>query len=110
MCCCATPALSSFPAPFFAFAEASPWATNATFSTGVKSWASAQWIGAANKGCFQARKNFTLSSSAQITRATIYVVGLGYYKLHVDGAKVSTHELGAFTTYTKRVYVLYIYV
>ena len=31
-------------------------------------------------------------------------VGLGYYKLFVDGAKVSTHELGAFTTYTKRVY------
>ena len=31
-------------------------------------------------------------------------MGLGYYKLFVDGAKVSTHELGAFTTYSKRVY------
>ena len=29
---------------------------------------------------------------------------ISYYKLFVDGAKVSTHELGAFTTYEKRVY------
>ena len=27
-----------------------------------------------------------------------------YYKLHVNGEKVSNHELGAFTTYTERVY------
>ena len=84
--------------------EASPWAGNGTFSTGVKDWTSAQWIGGASPGCFQARKKFTTSVRKQIVRATIYAVGLGYYKLHVDGVKVSTHELGAFTTYTKRVY------
>ena len=33
-----------------------------------------------------------------------YVIGLGYYKLHVSGKKVSNHELGSFTTYTERVY------
>eukprot|EP01052_Picozoa_sp_SAG31_P069081 SAG31_NODE_27897_length_418_cov_1.438871_1_plen_115_part_10 len=27
-----------------------------------------------------------------------------YYKLYVNGEKVSDHELGAFTTYTERVY------
>ena len=32
------------------------------------------------------------------------MVGLGYYKLHLNGEKVSTHELGAFTTFTSRVY------
>jgi len=69
--------------------EASPWATNATFSTGVKDWTKATWIGAAKPGCFQARKTFTLASSQQITRATIYAVGLGYYKLHVDGVRCS---------------------
>ena len=76
---------------------------DATFSTGVKDWAGAQWIGAASPGCFQARKKFGLSSRTQIVRATVYAVGLGYYKLHVDGQRVSTHELGAFTTYATRV-------
>ena len=28
----------------------------------------------------------------------------GYYKLYLDGARISTHELGAFTTFAKRVY------
>ena len=39
-----------------------------------------------------------------VSRVVAYVIGLGYYKLHVSGRKISNHELGAFTTYTERVY------
>lgn len=81
----------------------SPWAANATFSTGVGNW-SAKWIGQNTSGSFQAGKQFQTANGKQIARATFYVVGLGYYKLYVNGKKISTHELGAFTTYTKRVY------
>ena len=82
----------------------SPWAQNATFSTGVKNWDGASWIGQSVAGCFQARKGFTIPTTKPVARATVYGLGLGYYKLYVDGTKVSTHELGAFTTYSKRVY------
>ena len=43
------------------------------------------------------------ASAVPITRATAYCVGLGYYKLHLNGEQVSTHELGAFTTFDRRV-------
>ena len=45
-----------------------------------------------------------MATAKTVTRAVAYVVGLGYYKLYVNGVKASTHELGAFTTFTKRVY------
>jgi hypothetical protein len=44
------------------------------------------------------RTPFTVPAGATVDRAVAYAVGLGYYKLHVDGVQVSTHELGAFTT------------
>lgn len=53
---------------------------------------------------FLARKSFVLPSGKTVSRATVFSVGLGYYKLFLDGNKVSDHELGAFTTYEKRVY------
>lgn len=88
----------------------SPWSTPASFSTGVKSWSAVnganadavKWIGQARPGCFQARREF--ATRGPVTRAMVYGLGLGYYKLYVDGIKVSNHELGAFTTYSKRVY------
>ena len=36
-------------------------------------------------------------------RVVAYVIGLGYYKLDVSGSRVSTHELGQFSTFAKRV-------
>jgi alpha-L-rhamnosidase len=77
-------------------------ATTATFSTGLYTkddWKGAQWIGGAGG---QYRKEF--SAKGPVARATAYIVGLGYFKLHVSGKKVSDHELGAFTTYEERVY------
>lgn len=43
------------------------------------------------------------SVERRVAQAFAYVVGLGYYKLEVDGHRVSTHELGPFTTFTRRV-------
>ena len=65
--------------------EASPWAANATFSTGVEGWAAAQWIGQASgvTGPFQARTTFVTAAGKTVARVTIYAVGLGYYKLFV---------------------------
>ena len=76
-------------------------ATSSSFSTGLYTeadWQSAAWIGGQTG---QYRKNFTLRGP--VKRATAYVIGLGYYKLHMNGKQVSTHELGAFTTFDRRV-------
>lgn len=84
--------------------QPSPWAVNATFSTGLYTpadWKGAAWIGIGAMA--QLRKEFAVKATF-VTRATAYVVGLGYYKLFVDGTKVSDHELGAFTMYERRVY------
>ncbi|EGD77258.1 hypothetical protein PTSG_12712 [Salpingoeca rosetta] len=81
----------------------SPWSANASFSTGLRSqsdWDGAQWIG----GGQLLRTVAALPSNKQVVRAFAYVVGLGYYKLYVNGKRASHHELGAFTTYEKRVY------
>eukprot|EP00658_Telonema_sp_P-2_P052760 TRINITY_DN4103_c0_g1_i5.p1 TRINITY_DN4103_c0_g1~~TRINITY_DN4103_c0_g1_i5.p1 ORF type:complete len:454 (+),score=88.83 TRINITY_DN4103_c0_g1_i5:167-1528(+) len=79
---------------------------NTTFSTGLytkQDWAGAEWIGAAST-----ETSFLLRAEASFTsnvkRAVAYVVGLGYYKLYVNGQKASTHELGPFTTFSARVY------
>jgi hypothetical protein len=55
------------------------------------------------------RKEFQLPESVStlaglvVERVTVFCVGLGYNKVWFDGQKMSTHELGAFTTYEKRV-------
>ena len=76
---------------------------NATssFATGLYTeadWKGARWVGGA---IGQFRKAFAVKKP--VARATAYVVGLGYYKLHLNGRQVSTHELGAFTTFDRRV-------
>jgi len=47
------------------------------------SWGGAKWIGRGVAGNFVARQTFT--AAKKVVRATAYVVGLGYYKLFVDG-------------------------
>ena len=76
--------------------------TSAKFSTGLYTaadWKGAKWIGG-KMGQYRAEHKL----KGEVTRATAYVIGLGYYKLHINGQKVSNHELGSFTTYTERVY------
>ena len=53
------------------------------------------------------RKTFVLSKA--IRQARLYICGLGYYELHVNGTKVGDHVLDpAFTRYDKRdLYVTY---
>jgi alpha-L-rhamnosidase len=75
---------------------------SASFSTGLSAaqdWGGAIWIGGAT-GLY--RKVFNVSKP--VLRATAYTLGLGYYKLHANGVRVSTHELGAFTTFSERCY------
>ena len=65
----------------------SPESAPATFTTGLMAdsdWKGAKWVGG---GMGQYRKEFP-AAKGEVTRASIYVVGLGYYKLHVNGQKV----------------------
>jgi alpha-L-rhamnosidase len=83
----------------------SPFSHAATFSMGLiaeSDWKGATWIGITSTASGrQLRTSFQASS---VKRAVVYAVGLGYYKLYVNGQKVSVHELGPFTTFEKRVY------
>lgn len=45
-----------------------------------------------------------LFPTLSVRSAFAYIVGLGYYKLDINGQRTSQHELGAFTTYEVRVY------
>jgi alpha-L-rhamnosidase len=48
------------------------------------------------------RKEFT--ATRNIRRARLYISGVGYYELHINGERVSDHVLDpAWTTYSKRV-------
>jgi alpha-L-rhamnosidase len=85
-----------------AHGTAAPPSAPARFSTGLyqpTDWEGAAWIGG-SRGKY--RREFAAKSS--VRRATVYVVGLGYYKLWVNGQKVSSHELGPFTTFAERCY------
>lgn len=49
------------------------------------------------------RAEFNLPANLTVVRARAYVTGLGYYKLLVNGERVSTHELGPQTFFPARV-------
>ncbi|MDA2926396.1 family 78 glycoside hydrolase catalytic domain, partial [Acidobacteria bacterium AH-259-G07] len=72
----------------------------ATFTMGLlrKSDWQGDWIGA-EKGISSPllRKEFDLEK--EVKRATVYVSGLGYYELYLNGAKVGDHVLDPATTY-----------
>ncbi len=77
-----------------------PYSTVAKFSTGLltpSEW-KAKWIGGGN----ELRKEF--EAPGTVTRAFVYMSGLGYSELYLNGAKVGTSVLDpAWTTYEKRV-------
>jgi len=76
----------------------SQWAQFDTSLFTPADWKGAQWIGTENK----LRYEFSLSSG-QISRARLYIIGLGYYEARINGKKVGNNVLGAFTTFEKRV-------
>ena len=64
----------------------------------------ADWIGPSVFGAESSlfRKEFTVKKN--ITRARVYISGLGYYELYINGKKVGDHVLDpAWTDYRKRV-------
>ncbi len=78
----------------------SPYSAVARFDTGLFSAADwkGKWIGGAN----QFRREFTLPGRP--VRARVYICGLGYYELRINGKKVGDHVLDpGWTTYDKRV-------
>ena len=88
----------------------SPWTEKSSFTTGLfadSDWKGAEWItmgkSVSPDHVLLRSPSFQLPSGKTIARAAAYVVGLGYYHLYVDGTKLSTHALGAFTTFEKRV-------
>jgi len=90
-------------------ANEGPASQPARFSTGVQGdWKGAEWIGTAAAGSASQgtllRTEFAVPIGCTVERATVHSVGLGYYKLQLDGARASDHELGAFTTFASRVY------
>jgi alpha-L-rhamnosidase len=78
----------------------SPYSRIARFDTGLfdpEDW-EGDWIGGKN----QLRKEFSVSGS--IKRGRVYVSGLGYYELRLNGHKVGKNVLDpGYTTYEKRV-------
>lgn len=80
--------------------KASPYSRVAQFEMALLSaeeW-KGQWIGGAN----QLRTEFQLAEA--VARARVYICGLGYYELRVNGAKVGSNVLDpGWTTYDKRV-------
>jgi hypothetical protein len=49
-----------------------------------------------------ARAEFNVSGGA-VTRARLYIVGLGFYHAFINGRATDGHVLGAFTTFEQRV-------
>jgi alpha-L-rhamnosidase len=81
--------------------QPSPYSEVQTFGTAIldaEVW-EAKWISGHNL----LRKGFTLDQG-KIRTARIYIAGLGYYELSLNGRKVGTSELDpAWTTYDKHV-------
>ncbi|MCK4376501.1 MAG: alpha-L-rhamnosidase N-terminal domain-containing protein, partial [Candidatus Brocadiae bacterium] len=84
--------------------EASPYSVPATFEMGLLDagdW-QGKWIGTRQKVSSPLlRKTFTCSKPAR--RARVYVCGLGYYELHVNGRRVGDHVLDPATTYYRNI-------
>ena len=74
------------------------------FSTalyGPNAWQGAEWISSFSSGSLNTyRSEFILDGP--VTRARLYVTGLGYAKTWLNGALSDDHELGHFTTFEMR--------
>ncbi|MFC1436296.1 family 78 glycoside hydrolase catalytic domain [Streptacidiphilus sp. N1-3] len=85
----------------------SPWSAVAHWETGLLTaadWQGAQWISPSTTSSSspQLRRSFTLGAQP-IARARAYVLGLGFYELHLNGSKVGDQVLApASTPYDRR--------
>ena len=78
----------------------------ATFSTallgGASDWRGAAWLSSSNGGALNTyRADFSLEGAPM--RARLYVCGLGYAKIWLNGALADDHELGPATVFRRRV-------
>ncbi len=77
-----------------------PWSESATFSMGLLEagdWMG-KWIAAPEEiSAPLLRKEFTLHE--KVRTAKVYISGLGYYELHINGERVGGHVLDPATTY-----------
>ena len=72
----------------------------ATFEMGLlnpKDW-QGRWIGA-DKAISSPLLRAAFALEKEVKRASVYVSGLGYYELYVNGGKIGTHVLDPGTTY-----------
>ena len=87
----------------------SPWSAPARFGTALlnaSDWEDAHWIGTGDGiGTPDSERNLFRTEFAlpppRITRARAYISGLGYYRMHVNGQRPDSHELGSLTTYER---------
>lgn len=88
--------------------NAGPWSETASWEMGIldpSQW-SAEWIGRDNeqehtKPLPLFRKGFRLSGNVQ--RARVYLCGLGYHELHLNGKRIGARRLSpGYTRYDKR--------
>ena len=91
-----------------------PWSAAASFDTALfdaSDWRGARWLGTGDSPMSadgrppppQAslfRVEFALPAAA-VVRARVYVSGLGYYRMHLNGQRADGHELGALTVYER---------
>lgn len=92
----------------------SAWSPAAQWEMGLltdQDWNGAQWISpsATGTGARRLRKAFTVDAAKTVTRARAYVLGLGFYELRLNGAKVGDQVLApASTPYDRRaLYITY---
>ncbi|MFG1912131.1 family 78 glycoside hydrolase catalytic domain [Kribbella sp. NPDC048928] len=83
--------------------DPSPWSARAYWETGLfddSDWAGARWIGGFEDGSPQLRREFAVRG--EVVRARVYLCGLGYHVLMIDGARVTENVLDpGVTSYDK---------
>lgn len=89
--------------------QVGPWSAPTWFHTGLLQEADWQgrWIGAAEADVAAPwlRRTFELASDVPLEAARLFVAGLGYHELYINGQRVGDHVLDPTTSeYDKRVY------
>ena len=76
---------------------------SSTFSTGLLAaadWGAAEWVSGSGGTLNTFRAELALASP--VTRARLFITGLGYAKTWLNGALTDDHELGQFMTFQQR--------
>eukprot|EP00939_MAST-03C_sp_MAST-3C-sp1_P000379 g379.t1 len=74
----------------------SEWSSVAIFSTGLvngrKDWGSAEWITGGDSRKLL-RAEFNIPADADLSTAKLFVSGIGYHEVYINGGKVGDHKL-----------------